>query len=344
MSRKVTNEEYVKRVKDINPNIIVLEPYSFAHIKIKHLCKICGYIWLVVPDAILRKQGCPKCGMKRAGDKKRKSHEIYVNEVKNINSNIEVLEEYKGARTPISHKCLICNHIYKPQPSNVLGNQGCPKCAIKSRTMQMPEYLDIVNTVHNGKIQVLEEYKNSNTKIKHLCMKCNLIWDVIPESIRYGRGCPKCNHTGIQPKEYTLGTRNVIVRGYEPFALDYLINVKGIDSEKIFVFSEKVVPIIEFTFRRKKCRHYPDIFILEQNLLVEVKSPYTFGFYSHTHFEGDTPDGHGLFLKNKAKCKASKKEGYKYEILLFENKKLIQLPKNWYNMKYEKLIEICGYQ
>jgi preprotein translocase subunit Sss1 len=343
MTRKLTNDEYLKRVKNINPNLIVLESYIAAQIKIKHQCKICDNIWHVWPDAILHGQGCPLCGIKRSADKRRKTQEQYIKDIKKIKPNILVLEVYKGAFVPILHKCNICKYEFKSAPTNMMTFNECLRCYLNSRRPTQSEYIEKVNKIHNNKILVLEEFKTTGIKIKHQCIKCNLIWDVIPESILYGRGCPRCNHTGIQPKEYKLGSKNVIVRGYEPYALDYLIYIRNICPKKIFVFTEKVVPIIKFTFRKKECRHYPDIFIPDKNLLIEVKSPYTFGFYSNTHLEGDTPDGYGLFLKNKAKCKAAKKEGFKYEVLLFKEKILIKLPKNWYNMKYEQVKEFCGF-
>ena len=56
-----THAQYVSEVCDINPNIIVIEKYINSSIKILHMCKKCGYEWLIRPTNILMGRGCPKC-------------------------------------------------------------------------------------------------------------------------------------------------------------------------------------------------------------------------------------------------------------------------------------------
>ena len=61
---------------------------------------------------------------------KKKTNEEFLEELKQINPNIEPLEEYSGANTIISFKCLKCNHIWKTTPSAIINtNNGCPNCA-----------------------------------------------------------------------------------------------------------------------------------------------------------------------------------------------------------------------
>lgn len=43
MGRRITHEEYVKRVTEINPNIEVIGIYVDSKTKILHKCKIDGY-------------------------------------------------------------------------------------------------------------------------------------------------------------------------------------------------------------------------------------------------------------------------------------------------------------
>lgn len=126
---KKTHNEYIKQVEKINPNIKVIGKYIRTNIKIKHKCLIDGHIWEVLPHSIIRGVGCPKCS-----GRDRKTHERYIKEVKKINPNIEVLEEYTRADTKIKHKCLIDGHVWNPRPNSVLRGSGCPKCSIKKRT------------------------------------------------------------------------------------------------------------------------------------------------------------------------------------------------------------------
>lgn len=58
----MTNEEFLKRLKEINPNIIPLEKYINNGMKIKCKCSTHDYIWYVTPNKLLtRRTGCPKC-------------------------------------------------------------------------------------------------------------------------------------------------------------------------------------------------------------------------------------------------------------------------------------------
>lgn len=42
--------------------------------------------------------------------------------------NIIPIEEYKGAHTKIKHRCLICEHEWNSQPTNICSGYGCPSC------------------------------------------------------------------------------------------------------------------------------------------------------------------------------------------------------------------------
>ena len=58
---KKTHEQYVEEVQLINSDIEVIEEYIDAKTSILHKCKIDGYIWFAVPDAVLHGCGCPQC-------------------------------------------------------------------------------------------------------------------------------------------------------------------------------------------------------------------------------------------------------------------------------------------
>ena len=73
-----SNEQFLKELKLVNPNILPLEEYQGDKVKIKCKCLIHNYEWYVAPCHILhRKTGCPKCSK-------------YTNEIK-IH---EILEDY----------------------------------------------------------------------------------------------------------------------------------------------------------------------------------------------------------------------------------------------------------
>ena len=56
-----THEEYVKEVKQCDPDIEVIGQYVNAKTPILHRCKIDGCEWIVDPSHVLLGQGCPQC-------------------------------------------------------------------------------------------------------------------------------------------------------------------------------------------------------------------------------------------------------------------------------------------
>lgn len=125
---RYTQEEYIKRVNEINPDIEVVGEYVGAHVKILHRCKTDRYEWLVSPRNILKGCNCPRCV-----GRERYTQEEYVKKVGEINSNIEVVGEYAGSLTPILHKCKIDGYEWYTTPSNIFQGCGCPKCGKHSK-------------------------------------------------------------------------------------------------------------------------------------------------------------------------------------------------------------------
>jgi hypothetical protein len=97
--------------------------------------------------------------------------------------------------------------------------------------------------------------------------------------------------------------KEITCQGYEPFALNYIINFLNINEEHI-ITNRKEVPEIWYNgLDEKKHRHYVDIFIPTENRCIEVKSTWT------AEKKKDC-----IFLKQKA----AKELGYKYEIWVYD--------------------------
>ena len=60
-SVRITHDEYIVKVKDINPDIEVVDTYVSSIVAILHRCKKDGYEWFARPSTILRGIGCPVC-------------------------------------------------------------------------------------------------------------------------------------------------------------------------------------------------------------------------------------------------------------------------------------------
>ena len=150
-----TMEEYLKDIKEIcNDNYTVLEEYIDGDTPIKHRCNLCGHKWDVSPSNILNayknnKHTCPKCNNMVRDDRP------YDIRLKEINPNIIPLEEYKGRKTKIEHKCLICEHKWPTTPNSMLNGSGCPKCA--NKITQSKAELEIIEFLKSYNLNILEK-------------------------------------------------------------------------------------------------------------------------------------------------------------------------------------------
>lgn len=187
---KLTNDEYVERLKIVNPYIVPIEEYINAKTHILHMCLIDGYIWRTTPSATLQGYGCPEC----AGNTK-KTHEEYINELATCNPNIEPVEKYIDAKTPILHRCLIHDLFWYVAPTRALSGANCSECKKenlrKYRLKTHDQYVEEIK-VANPNVKVASTYIDSRTPIKHYCVKHNIYWDACPDSILRGAGCPEC--------------------------------------------------------------------------------------------------------------------------------------------------------
>lgn len=195
-----TQEEFIKELVVISPNIIVLGKYINARTKIKCECKVCGKIWSPIPDSLVRGHGCPRCSAKDAGDKMRKSHDEFVKELYQINSDVEIIGRYYNAKQNILCKCKIHNVTWETQPAHLLNGTGCPKCKKVYRRSQN-EFIKEVYNICGDEYTVLGEFKTTREKILMRHNECGNEYYVKPSKFLTGRRCPACFASHKKTKE-----------------------------------------------------------------------------------------------------------------------------------------------
>jgi hypothetical protein len=85
----------------------------------------------------------------------------------------------------------------------------------------------------------------------------------------------KCNRYRI--KQMSMPSGKIInYQGYEHIAINELLQIYEEDN---IIVSRDNVPNIYYYFNGKKKKYYPDIFIPSENLIIEVKSEYTYKKY-----------------------------------------------------------------
>lgn len=190
-----SHSDYVEELAIKNPNLEVLEEYSGSNIPILHLYKECGHQTRVVPASALHGYGCKQCANKNVGERLRKTHDSYVQEVEVKNPNIIVLGKYINNGTPILHLHKQCGHQTMMRPASVLDGNGCVICKsdkIGKKCLKTHEQYIEQLTNKNISLVPIEQYINDRTKIKHRCLIHNTICITTPNNALHGKGCKQC--------------------------------------------------------------------------------------------------------------------------------------------------------
>ena len=184
-----TPEEYYQECKDKGLDLPI-EDYVNNSTKIKHKCIKCGNIYYQRPHAHLNGNGCPFC----KGIKKKTSEEYYQ-ECKSKGLDLPI-EDYVNSRTKSNHKCNKCGNIYEQTPKSHLKGSGCPLCGTNvSATKRRKSPENYYNECKSkGYDLPSEHYVNTDTKIKHRCIKGH-VYEQTPHDHLRGKGCPNCNGT-----------------------------------------------------------------------------------------------------------------------------------------------------
>lgn len=129
MARKLTQEEFIRRAKDVHGN-----KYDYSKVEFK---KTADYITIICPihgefrqqaREHLRGRGCKKC----AKCSLCKNMEYYIPIFKKLHGDIYDYSEseYKGSHTKIKVKCNLCGSVFYITPDNLLQGKGCKYCRL----------------------------------------------------------------------------------------------------------------------------------------------------------------------------------------------------------------------
>lgn len=173
-----------------------------------------------------KKVGCPYC----IG--RNKTTENFKKELYKINPNIEVIDEYKNAKSPIQCKCIIDGTKWISNANTLLRGEGCPTCgklkSIKNRTKTNEQFIDQLKQI-NPDIIPLEEYQSVKQKILVSCTQCGHQWLSTPDNLLQGTGCPECmkiklhNRQAKTNEQFLLELKqiNPILEPLEPYYNDH---------------------------------------------------------------------------------------------------------------------------
>ena len=121
---------------------------------------------------------------------KKKTHEEFVSELKQKNSNIEILSTYVNSNEKILCRCKIDGYEWYVRASAILASSKCPKCSNRSHKTHN-DFLEEMN-IKKPNIEILGKYINNHTKILCRCKLDDNKWYAKPHNLSLGCGCPVC--------------------------------------------------------------------------------------------------------------------------------------------------------
>lgn len=128
---------------------------------------------------------------------KKKTHDEFVESVKMINPNIEIVGEYVNAKTKVLCRCLIDGYEWCATPDSILHGAGCPECGRKKVSKKLKKsnekFLQEMQAI-NPNIMILDKYVNDNTKVKCRCKVDGYEWLSKPNYLLGGHGCHRCSN------------------------------------------------------------------------------------------------------------------------------------------------------
>lgn len=187
-NRKKSHDDFVNEMSNKNPNIDILGRYVNAKTKILCKCKIDGYEWETSPSHLSAGRGCPKCGR----NVRTRTTEQFIDGMKIVNPNLQILGEFTKADNKILTKCLVCEHEWTPKAIQLLDGHGCPICAKMLRRKTHEEFIEEASKIRPD-IKIKSKYIKSDEKIDCEC-EYGHKWSTRPHHILKGFGCPVCAH------------------------------------------------------------------------------------------------------------------------------------------------------
>ncbi len=120
----------------------------------------------------------------------------YGKEFKELVESIgyELLEEYKGSHIKVKIRCNNGHEYSSATPNEFKKGRRCPECPSNYSIQAKKDFLELLASIG---YELLEEYKNTSTKVKLKCNKGHE-YKVTPNEFKKGSRCPEC------PRNYSI--------------------------------------------------------------------------------------------------------------------------------------------
>ena len=105
-----------------------------------------------------------------------------------------VLSEYVNNCTKVDILHTKCNKVFRKAPVKITGatKEGCYICSGKNRYKTRETLQAEVDEKYPDTYEIIGEYINARTPIRVRKLKCGHEYDISPDNLLRGKGCPKC--------------------------------------------------------------------------------------------------------------------------------------------------------
>ena len=230
MPRKLTNEEFLQKLKDLGrDDIEPLEEYNGMHEKIKWKCRDlqCQFEWEARPaDIYYNKQGCPHCAKNRVAFKNRLKNNDFLEKYKNaINENVIILNEYTKMSDLAECVCKNKGHYFTALFSNLIKGTNCPYCVgLKPETDNNlgVKHPNLVKYFKNQQ-DAFENLPYSRKKVILVCPNCGTEKiSCCADLTNNGMTCPVCGDGVSFPNKFVrIVFKKMNVKFYSEWSSDW---------------------------------------------------------------------------------------------------------------------------
>jgi len=300
--KKYTLKNVKEHIESFQYKLLSTDGYKNSHSKISVCCPQ-NHLYEVRFCSFKSGQRCQKCWYAGLGARLRLEYEDVKDYVES--RGYELLStEYVRSEDKIQLKCS-SGHVFYATFDNFKYNEsGCSECSGKY-TYSYKFVKDFVERIDGYKLLSNTYIKNS-VKIKIQCPRNHVYETKFGGFKNCGYRCQDCKNIDVfkstsKRQNYTLPSGKIVeYQGYEHFALDMLLQIY--EENEVEIHPNL---IIYYTQGEKSRKHFPDFFIPSENLVIEVKSTWTYS---------------SMETINKLKKEAAINSGYNYEFWIISPK------------------------
>ncbi len=247
--------------------------------------KTFGFSWLLGKsyDCICR-QGTRISATRRAGN----THADFAKRLIDRGVHVKLLSNYRDDPGRLKVRCLDCGNISVTCSQNLLSNRFCRSCGLEKYETTMSE-----------------KYGEHWQQKKSAWMQRGMVRKHGHQhALQVPKFFNKMAKNSFKTTKVHYKDRTLLLQGWEPQALKWLTKTTAFCKlQDILHASEDGCPSIRYDYAGKTRVYHPDFYIPSKNLIIEVKSWYTYAT--------------NLKL-NRAKRDACEEHGFKFRFLIVD--------------------------